>query len=131
MNKIDLETKIEGLKKAIAEHKDFAGNYESDLAKTEQELKDLGKIAIPPMVFDDIHEAIEESVENYDFSDSDNYNIEYGIDYDGRIHCESLELNDTYELTEKIVKKVHKLFKEADAPEDTPEKVKYDDELNK
>ena len=28
MNSIDLETKIEGLKKAIAEHKDFAGNYE-------------------------------------------------------------------------------------------------------
>ena len=26
MNELDLETKIEGLKKAIAEHKDFAGN---------------------------------------------------------------------------------------------------------
>ena len=31
MNKLDLETKIEGLKKAIAEHKDFAGTYESQL----------------------------------------------------------------------------------------------------
>ena len=40
MNEIDLTTKIEGLKKAIAEHKDFAGNYESDLAKAEQQLKD-------------------------------------------------------------------------------------------
>ena len=40
MNEIDLTTKIEGLKKAIAEHKDFAGNYESDLAKAEQELKE-------------------------------------------------------------------------------------------
>ena len=29
MSKIDLETKIEGLKKAIAEHKDFTGTYES------------------------------------------------------------------------------------------------------
>ena len=35
MSELDLQTKIEGLKKAIAEHKDFAGNYENDLAKTE------------------------------------------------------------------------------------------------
>ena len=31
MNEMDLKTRIEGLEKAIAEHKDFAGNYESDL----------------------------------------------------------------------------------------------------
>ena len=43
MSKIDLKTKIEGLKKAIAEHKDFAGTYESNLAKAEQELKDIEK----------------------------------------------------------------------------------------
>ena len=79
MNEIDLTTKIEGLKKAIAEHKDFAGNYESDLAKCEQQLKDLGKIALPPVVFDDIYEAVDRAVCNYDFNDSDNYNIEYGI----------------------------------------------------
>ena len=41
MNEVDLTTKIEGLKKAIAEHNDFAKNYASDLAKVEQELKDL------------------------------------------------------------------------------------------
>ena len=36
MSKVDLETKIEGLKKAIAEHKDFAGTYESQLKTAEQ-----------------------------------------------------------------------------------------------
>ena len=118
MNELDLQTKIEGLKKAIAEHKDFAGNYESDLTKAEQQLKDLGKIALPPVVFDDIHEAIEESVENYDFSDSDNYNIEYGIDYDGRIHCENIELQHSDELVRAIVEKVSKLFTEMECPED-------------
>ena len=118
MNEIDLKTKIEGLKKAIAEHKDFTGNFEDELKRTEQELKDYSKVELTPAQLDDIQEAIEEGIENFDFSNSDNYEIEYGIDYDGRVHCESLNLNDTYELTEKIVKKVHKLFKEADAPED-------------
>ena len=41
MNQYELETKIEGLKKAIAEHSDFTNNYKSDLAKAEQQLKDL------------------------------------------------------------------------------------------
>ena len=112
MNEIDLKTKIEGLKKAIAEHKDFTGNYESQSKETEQELKDYNKVELTSAQLDDIQEAIEEGIENFNFSDNDNYSIEYGIDYDGRVHCESLELNDTYELTEKIVKKVHKLFKE-------------------
>jgi hypothetical protein len=114
MNEIDLTTKIEGLKKAIAEHKDFAGNYESDLAKCEQELKDYNKPQLTGSQLDDIQEAIEAGIENFDFSDSDNYNIEYGIDYDGRVHCESLELSDTCKLTEVITDKVHKLFVEAE-----------------
>ena len=114
MNELDLQTKIEGLKKAIAEHKDFTGNYESDLAKAEQQLKDLNKPQLTPVQLDDIQEAIEAGIEEFDFSDTDNYSIEYGIEYDGRVHCESHELNDTYELTEKIVKKVHALFVEAE-----------------
>ena len=118
MNSIDLETKIEGLKKAIAEHKDFAGNYESDLARTEQELKDLGKVALPPVVFDDIYEAVEDAVSQYDFSDTDNFEVEYGIDYDGKVTLESHEMNDTNKLVEIIVTKVSELFTEAECSED-------------
>ena len=118
MNSIDLQTKIEGLKKAIAEHNDFAGTYTSDLAKCEQELKDLGKIALPPVVFDDIYEAVDRAVCNYDFSDSDNYNIEYGIDYDGKVHCENIELQHNNDLIEEIVKQVSKIFTEMDCPEE-------------
>ena len=118
MNKIDLETKIEGLKKAIAEHNDFAGTYRSELAKCEQELKDLGKIALPPIVFDEIHEAVDNAVGQFDFSDTRKFDIEYGIEYDGKVHCESHELNCSYELIEMITEKVHALFVEAECPED-------------
>ena len=112
MNELDLQTKIEGLKKAIAEHNDFAGTYTSDLAKAEQQLKDINKPQLTALQLDDIQEAIEAGIEEFDFSDTDNFDIEYGIEYDGKVHCESHELTDTYELTEKIVKKVHALFVE-------------------
>ena len=131
MNEVDLKTKIEGLKKAIAEHNDFAGNYASDLAKCEQQLKDLGKIALSPMVFDEIYEAIELAASRFDFSNTDNFDVEYGIEYDGKVYCETHDFTNTTDLVEAIVEEVSKIFTEADAPEDTPEKVKYDDELNK
>ena len=118
MNSIDLELKIEGLKKAIAEHNDFAGTYTNDLAKAEQQLKDLGKIALPPIVFDEIYEAVESGIEGFDFNDSGNYNIEYGIEYDGKVYCEGHEMTDTHKLVELIVEKVSRIFTEMDAPED-------------
>ena len=117
MNEVDLKTKIEGLKKAIAEHNDFAGNYTSELAKVEQQLKDLGKIALPPVVFDDIYEAVDRAVCEYDFSDSDNYNIEFGIEYDNKVFAESIELSHNNDLIEAIVAKVSKIFTEAECPE--------------
>jgi len=123
MNELDLQTKIEGLKKAIAEHKDFAGTYESSLAKAEQELKDLYKPVLTPSQLDDIYEAVEEGVNKFDFSDSDNYDKEFGIDYDGRVHFESLELCNHQDLVEMIVEKVSKLFVEAECPEDDNSQV--------
>ena len=128
MNEMDLKTKIEGLKKAIAEHNDFAGTYTSDLAKAEQQLKDLGKIALPPMVFDDIYEAIDSAVCQYDFSDSDNYNIEYGIEYDGKVYAESIELQHNSDLIEAIVEKVSRIFTEMECP--TEEEKAVTDQLN-
>ena len=118
MNELDLTTKIEGLKKAIAEHNDFAGTYTNDLAKAEQQLKDLNKPQLTPAQLDDIQEAIEKGVDQYDFSDTSNFDIEYGIEYDGKVHCESHELNCSYELIEMITEEVHKLFVEAECPED-------------
>ena len=118
MNEIDLTTKIEGLKKAIAEHKDFAGNYESDLAKVEQELKDYNKPELTPEQFDLITGAIEVAIEDFDFSDTDNFEIDYSLDYDGRVQCESHEFINGSDLVQELVDKVCRLFKEADYLED-------------
>ena len=128
MNEVELTTKIEGLKKAITEHKDFAGNYEDELKRAEQQLKDLGKIALPPVVFDDIYEAVDRAVCQYDFSDSDNYNIEYGIDYNGKVYCENIELSHNNDLVEAIVEKISLIFTEMDAPEDEDAK-RLDEEI--
>ena len=123
MNEIELKTKIEGLEKAIKEHDDFSQVYQNDLAKYEQELKDYNKPELTPSQMDDIYEAVESAVNQYDFSDTDNFEIEYGINYDGKVHCESHELSDSSGLIDAISEKVYRLFKEVDCPEDDNSQV--------
>ena len=123
MNELDLKTKIEGLEKAIKEHQDFANTYECQLKSTKQALEDYNKPALTPLQLDNIHEAVEQAVENYSWSDCDNYEAEFSLDYDGRVQLESIDLQDTYQLVEMIVNKVYKLFKEVDCPEDDNSQV--------
>ena len=117
MNEIDLLTKIEGLEKAIKEHDDMSIAYKNNLEQVQKELKDYNKPELTPSQLDDIHNAIENAVNDFDFEDTDNYRIEYELDYDGRVNANSLEFQPTCELVEKIVTRVCNLFKEVDCPE--------------
>ena len=121
MNQKDLELKIAGLEKAIKEHNDFSATYQNDLKSTQKQLDDYNKPELTPAQLDDIHNAVENAVNDFDFEDTDNYHIEYELDYDGRVNANSLEFQQTYELTEKIVDKVLNLFKEAECPTDEEE----------
>ena len=118
MNEMDLKTKIEGLEKAIAEHKDFTNTYESQLTVTKKQLVDYNKPELEPVVFDQITEAVESVLSDFDFTDVDNYqDLEYELDYDGRVSLSNISF-DTYDIKEKICNAVYKLFKEADCPTD-------------
>ena len=118
MNAKDLELKIVGLEKAIQEHKADASRYEDELKQTTKKLEDINKPEITPLQFDLIQEAIETGVDNFAFDDDANYDKEFGINYEGKVYLESLDLTCTYELVEMITKQVHKLFTEAECPED-------------
>ena len=112
MTENDLLLKIEGLEKVIKEQQDSADTYKLQLEETKRQLVDYNKPELTSAQLDDIHCAIENAVNDFDFEDTDNYNIEYELDYDARVNAGSLEFQSTYELTEMIVKKVHNLFKE-------------------
>ena len=133
MNKEELEVNIAALELLVSETADKSTDFKAQLAQAKQDLKDIDKPVLTASQLDDIHETIEEGVGDYDFSDSDNYNIEYGIDYDGRVHCEHIELKHADELVRAVVEKVCKLFVEAECPEDETEeyiKDKLDSEVS-
>ena len=118
MNKEQLETNLAALKLLVSETNDKTTDYKNQLAEVEKQLEDYNKPELTPAQLDDIQCAVESALENYSFSDCDNYETDFSLDYDGRVQLESIDLQDTYELTEMIVSKVHNLFKEADCPEE-------------
>ena len=118
MNAKDLELKISGLQKAIEEKTADASRFQDELKITQKQLEDINKPELEPLYFDKIFEAIEEGVGNFNFDEQDNYEKEFGMEYDGKVYLESIDLTDTYELVEKIAEQVHKLFTEAECPEE-------------
>ena len=117
MNKIDLEVKIESLQTMVQETKADSDRYSDQLAEVEKQLEDLNKPEITPAQFDAIYLAVEKGVEEFDFSDTDNFDIEYGIEYDGKVHCETHEFRNSDDLAQMIFDKICNLFKEVELPE--------------
>jgi len=118
MNAKDLELKISGLEKAIKEHDDASVTFQNDLKSTQKQLDDYNKPELTPAYLDKIQEAIEKAVDDFNFDDEGNYDKEFGMEYDGKVHLESIDLTCSYELVESIVDKVHNLFKEAECPDE-------------
>jgi len=114
MNKEQLEVNIAALELLVNETTDKSVGFKAQLEQAKKDLADINKPVLTGLQLDDIQEAIEAGIESFDFCDNDNYSIEYGIEYDGKVHCESIELSDHYNLTEMITKKVHALFVEAE-----------------
>tara|TARA_B100000902_G_C27016633_1_gene767525 strand:- start:1 stop:393 length:393 start_codon:yes stop_codon:yes gene_type:complete len=118
MNKEQLETNIAALELLLSENSDKAASFKAQLEKEKQQLEDYNKPELTSADIANIETNVEEAVEGFDFSNTDNYEFEFGMDYDGKVYVESIGLQCTYELTERVVKNVCKLFKEAELPED-------------
>jgi hypothetical protein len=89
-----------------------------DLESAKKALANMNKPELTPLQFDDLYEAIEEGVGEFDFSDEGNFDTEFGIDYDGRVHLENLELSNSEKLVEMIAARVTKMFTEAECPDE-------------
>jgi len=118
MTKTQLQLKIDSLKLSIKQSDDLTNNYTSELQVLEKQLADLNKPKLTPLQFDELREAIEEAVGQFDFDDTDNYDTDFHIDYDNRIAIESMSFHNADELVREIYSQIEDLFAEADAPED-------------
>ena len=85
-----------------------------DLEQAKKELASFNKPELTGSQLDDINDAVEKAIGNFDFDDADNYNTEFELDYDAKVTISSFEFQSAQELIEAIVEQVHKLFVEID-----------------
>jgi len=99
-----LEATVTGLQEKIV-------SLQHDLKSKEQELENASKPVISSTTMDIINDAVNYAVENYNFDNTDQYELDFSLDYEGRVQAETINLTDTYELMEAIVTRVEKQFK--------------------
>ena len=99
-----LEATVKGLEEKI-------GQLNIDLKSKQKELEDVSKPEMTEEMYGNLEGIVEEAIGNYDFSDSENYDIEYELDYDAKVSASSLEFNSAHELTESIMKRIENTYK--------------------
>ena len=99
-----LEATVKGLQDKI-------GQLNMDLKSKQQDLEDANKPVISSTTMDIVNDAVNNAIENYNFDKADQYDLDFSLDYDGRVQAETINLRDTYELIEAIVTGIEKQFK--------------------
>ena len=117
MTKDELEVKISTLQNLVMQKNDELSQYASQIKTLNKQLEDLNKPKLTSEQFDKLRDAIETGVGQFDFDDQDNYSIDFGIDYNGKVCCESFSFDNAYDLTEEIYNFVEDLFAEDDNQE--------------
>ena len=118
MTKVELETNLAALKLLQSETNDKVRDYENQISDLQKQLADLNKPKLTPMQFDEVNQAIETAIGNFEFDNEDNYSIDFGLDYDGRVHCESFTFDNAYDLHREIYDAVDRLFTEVECPDE-------------
>ena len=98
-----LEATVKGLQEKIQ-------SLQNDLTTKQKELENVSKTKITGELYDEIGSAIEDAVEGFNFDNPDGYDVDFGMEYDGRVYIESIGMQSTYELTNSIMAKIDKRF---------------------
>jgi len=114
--KKELEQSVMMLEDALQTSKSSATEYQEDLDAAKKQLAEIDKPVLTGEQLDGINEAVEKAVGEFDFSDLDNYDKDFELDYDGRVQLSNFDFINAQDLIEMIVEKVHTLFVEAEEP---------------
>ena len=107
-----LEATIKGLEEKV-------NQLNNDLDTKKKELENVNKPELNQSILDIIYDCVTEGIEEFDFSDSDNYEFEPEFDYDSKVVIGSIELTHKDYVKEPILKLIEHRFNIIDDTLDT------------
>ena len=118
MNKEELKRQVELLKTSLEAHEEQVKDINHDLAIAKQRLEDCNKPKLTNKQFAELHRVIESSIENFDFNQTDNYNAEFGMEYDSKVYLDNIEFECHDDLASQVISDVESLFGVTDEDDD-------------
>ena len=118
MLKEELKQEITKLKEAVEQHQEQVKDLQCDLNTANLKLEDIDNPKLTSKQFEDLHCAIEQGIDEFDFDNSDNYEIDLTM-YDNTVEIENMNFNERSELTAMVIQRAESVFGVADESDDT------------
>ena len=118
LDKTTLTKEITKLKDAVEQHQEQVKDLQHDLNVANIRLEDIDKPKLTSRQFEDLHCAIEQGIDEFDFDNSDNYDLELSIGYENEIEIERVGFKEQSELVDMVIQRAESVFGVADEKED-------------
>jgi hypothetical protein len=110
MTKEELQRKVDELTQSLDTFNKNTEMLKQDLAVAQNALKVADRPRITQDQMTEIQEAIYTVVNNVDFTDCNNYDMDFEIDYDNRIAVSNMEFNNSDEIADDLCSEIECLF---------------------
>ena len=110
MTKEELQLKVNELTQSLDTFNKNTEMLKQDLAEAQRKLKIADRPRITQDQMTEIQDTINEIVSNIDFTDCNNYDVDFEIDYDNRLAISNIEFNNTHEIVDDISSEIECLF---------------------
>ena len=110
MTKEELQRKVDELTQSLESFTKNTEMLKQDLAVAKSALAVADRPKITQDQMTDLIDAIHTVVGNIDFTDSNNYDMDFEIDYDNRIAVSNMEFNNSHEIADDISSEIECLF---------------------
>jgi hypothetical protein len=110
MTKKELQLKVDELTQSLDTFNKNTEMLKQDLAVAKNALKFADRPKITRDQMTEIEDAIYTVVNNVDFTDCNNYDMDFEIDYDNRIAVSSMEFNNSDEIADDLCSEIGSLF---------------------
>ena len=100
-----LEATIKGLQEKVEQ-------VTKDLQAKKQELEDVNKPEMINEMYDTLEECITQGIdEACGYLTHDDMDVEFGMEYDGKVYLESINISRPDEMTDKVLEEINNKFK--------------------
>lgn len=110
----ELQLKISALSLQAEKYENDQKALATELAQAKQDLAEVNKPIISQEHYNILCDNISYKINEFDFDDADNFDIDFCIDYDSRIAVESMSFQNTDEIQRLVEEAIEQTFKTID-----------------